>query len=147
MAKICSLTIACFRIPISFMWLYGHTWKEIIWLYVTDIKICNSFTLDNIIFFNCILILFHWWTSNTTLRYCHVSQQTVHFKINKYTSRDGDVEFFMNLTKIKVIKVFHQSYLWSSVVYSANFQIIIWLFNVLMHEILPWEMVIYNWKK
>ena len=36
-----------------------HTWEAVIWFYVTDIIICNDFTLDNIVLLNFISISFH----------------------------------------------------------------------------------------
>ena len=44
------------------MVIFGH-----IWFYLIDIKICNDFTLDNVIFLNYVFILFHQWVSCPTL--------------------------------------------------------------------------------
>ena len=56
------------------------------WFYISAIKICKGFTLDNVIFFKCISILFHWLAPCPhDAIYCLISQQTGQLKVSKYS--------------------------------------------------------------
>ena len=113
------------------------TWKAVVWFYVHAIGICNDF--NNVSFFNCILILFHWWascpTGCTTLCYCLISQQTIGLKINKYAYHDRFVSFRRLNENGCIAKYRWRVRTFCTVYHQNNYTITlhIWLFAAKLH--------------
>ena len=102
--------------------------------------------VDNVIFYNCICILFHWRAVLLYAMLCcyYISQHTVQFSIGKYANHNSYVDFFVKLAKGFWIKKcsMHSMYVQSP----SGVILMLWISIVPMHEILPQQLIIWNWK-